>query len=158
MIRAVLFDWGNTLMRDCPEQSGPMSAWEVVEAMPNAESCLQRISSRVPCFLATNARDSSKADICTALRRVRLHSYISDIFCFRETGQLKPDAGYFAWICEKLQLDAGEIMLVGDDLATDYRGATAAGLAAVLYDPAGKHPDIEHRISDLSQLSLAMFH
>lgn len=154
MLQAVLFDWGNTLMRDFPDKSGPMYSWDVVEAMPNARDCLRGISERVPCYLATNARDSGKEDIFKALRRVQLHTYISDIFCYRETGQLKPDAGYFAWICNRLNLSAHEILLVGDDLHADYQGATAAGLAAVLYDPAGVHTDIGNRISDLQHLTL----
>lgn len=38
--RCVLLDWGDTLMRDFPEFSGPMAAWHHVEAVPNVREVL----------------------------------------------------------------------------------------------------------------------
>ena len=51
--RCVLFDWGDTLMRDFPEFSGPMASWSHVEALPNVKEVLERTSATVdtrPCY------------------------------------------------------------------------------------------------------------
>ena len=36
-LRGVVWDWGDTLMRDIPGQKGPMVDWPHVEAMPGAQ-------------------------------------------------------------------------------------------------------------------------
>src|SRR5207249_1370969 len=41
---------------------------------------------------------------------------------------------------------------VGDDLANDYEGATAAGLRAVLLDPRGAAPAGVARVGELAEL------
>ena len=45
-IRAVLFDWGNTLMRDLPGQHGPMRDWPHVEALPGALETLTALRAQ----------------------------------------------------------------------------------------------------------------
>ena len=42
---------------------------------------------------------------------------------------------------------------VGDDVENDYGGATAAGLSAVLFDPAGGNPRVERSVRTLRQLT-----
>jgi putative hydrolase of the HAD superfamily len=49
-----------------------------------------------------------------------------------EVGWRKPAPEFFAEVCRRTGLTAAEILLVGDDRANDYEGATAAGLRAVL--------------------------
>ena len=63
-IRAVLFDWGNTLMRDLPGQHGPMRDWPHVEALPGALEALEALHAQgLRLALATNAADSGPAAI-----------------------------------------------------------------------------------------------
>ena len=40
MNRVFLFDWGDTLMRDDPTQTGPMWQWPHVSALPGALNVL----------------------------------------------------------------------------------------------------------------------
>ena len=56
--------------------------------------------------------------------KARLFSY--------EAGLLKPDPALFARMAELLQLPAGELLMVGDNLKDDVRGAEAAGMQSVL--------------------------
>jgi len=86
MKKIFLFDWGDTIMQDFPHEIGKMHTWLKVEAMPNADKMLNELSKKADCYLATNARDSSKLDIFKALERVNLHKYFKDIFCYIEIG------------------------------------------------------------------------
>lgn len=54
-----------------------------------------------------------------------------------EVGWRKPAPEFFAAICEQTRLEPGDILFVGDDPANDYKGATGAGLHAVLLRSEG---------------------
>ena len=55
-------------------------------------------------------------------------------------------------MCQLLGLPANEVLYIGDDFANDYEGAGAAGLASVLFDPAGKSDAGIARISWFGEL------
>jgi putative hydrolase of the HAD superfamily len=138
MIKAILFDWGNTLMVDRHDQKGPMYAWNKVETTKNAVKCLEIISSKLPCFLATNANDSNKEEIYKALNRVGIDKYIKDVFCSKEIGFQKPSKEFFQSILKRLDLDPKEIVFIGDDIEKDVYGASNVGIIPILYDPHSK--------------------
>jgi putative hydrolase of the HAD superfamily len=152
MIKAVLFDWGNTLMIDFQDQTGPMHRWNKIEAVKNAEACLLNLSKEFPCYIATNAKDSTKEDIYKALALVNIGKYITDIFCYKEIGHEKPTSGFFNFIFKKLSLAPHEIVLIGDDLEKDFRGATRNGVCGILFDPEDKNISADLRIKDLMEI------
>ena len=57
-----------------------------------------------------------------------------------EVGWRKPAPEFFSRLCAQSGLPPGAVLLVGDDPVNDYGGAKAAGLHALLYDPAGTAP------------------
>lgn len=67
-------------------------------------------------------------------------------------GVRKPHTDFFREVCRVAGCEPGEVLFVGDDVANDYAGATAAGLHALLLDPRAKHPDVPHRITRLAAL------
>jgi putative hydrolase of the HAD superfamily len=75
---------------------------------------------------------------------------IGPIIVSAEVGWRKPAAEFFAAVERAFSWAASEVLLVGDDMDNDYVGATAAGLRAVLLDPAGR-PGIVgiNRLADL---------
>ena len=79
----ILFDWGDTLMRDFREFSGPMASWPEVRALPGAGEVLSALRPHWRLALATNAADSSEAEIRDALERVDLSPLIDKVYCFR---------------------------------------------------------------------------
>ncbi len=149
----ILFDWGNTIMRDFTDETGVMYKWNKVESMPNAEKILVELSGFADCFIATNAKDSEKSDIVKALQRVELHRYFIDIFCFKELGVAKPAFAYFNAIANCLQASKNEMVMIGDDLIADVEGATNFGIDAVLYDFDNKYQNYNgFKINNLLQL------
>ena len=126
-------------MRDFPGETGKMNTWAKVEAMPNAEFLLKELSKTKDCYIATNANDSEKKDIIEALERVGLNTYLKDIFCFKEIGYAKPSRDFFNTIISKLNIQKEDILMIGDDLEKDVKGAMANGIEAILYDPENQH-------------------
>ena len=135
MIKAILFDWGNTLMIDNHDQIGPMSTWNKIATVKNAKKCLKKISKTIPCYLATNADDSNKNEIYEALKKVGINKYIKDIFSSKYIGYHKPSKEFFKKIINKLEINPNEIVFVGDDIENDIYGSKRAGMIPVHYDP-----------------------
>jgi len=135
-VRFFLFDWGNTLMIDFPDEQGPMFRWRRVEAVDGALTALRALSRTGSCFLATNAKDSLPADIQAALARVHLDTYIKKIFCYRELGHAKPSPEFYLEIVKRLACDPHHICMTGDSLENDVYAAAACGFRAVWYNPS----------------------
>jgi putative hydrolase of the HAD superfamily len=152
----VLFDWGDTLMRDFPEFMGPMVGWPRVEVRAHAAESLAALRARGWLLaLATSAADSAERDIWAALRRGGLDRLLDRVYCFRTVGSRKPSRAFFDFIVRDLDHPRSEIVMVGDDLAADVLGANAAGIRAVWVAGGGEaqRTGAMHRtIRDLSEL------
>jgi FMN phosphatase YigB (HAD superfamily) len=148
--KAYLFDWGDTIMRDFPDKSGSMCTWDKVEIMPCADTMLKELSKKTHCYLATNAKDSSKVDIIKALQRVHIDKFFKDIFCYKEIGFSKPSKEYFDTVINRLQLDKKNIIIIGDNIDSDIYGVQKVGIDTILYDSEGRYSDYKGlRISNL---------
>ena len=72
--------------------------------------------------------------------------HLLDVSCMSfEVGFVKPDAGFYKALCERLNLPPQEILMIGDTWHCDYVGATAAGLHAIHLDRRGNAE--EHQLS-----------
>jgi putative hydrolase of the HAD superfamily len=121
-------------MVDMPGQTGPMCDWPEVKIVDGAKACLQRLGQHAQCHLATNAEDSTEAQIRLALKRAGLSEYIESIFCRENLGMGKTDFRYYASITEKLNVPPACITMVGDSLERDVQAALKAGLKAVWFN------------------------
>lgn len=133
----LLFDWGDTVMINFTQYSGPMHDWPEVAACPGIEDALASLAQNYYLALATNAQDSESSDIRRALDRVGLGDAFDKIFCFREVGHLKPSPAFFQTIIQKLGCRPSDIFMVGDDFSGDIMGAISCGMQAVWYNPSG---------------------
>lgn len=74
-----------------------------------------------------------------------------------EVGVAKPDVGIFAMALEQLELDAVDVLYIGDSLSHDREGCRRAGIRFCHYcpDPPSDSslPVVDYRISHLSQLA-----
>ena len=130
----ILFDWGDTLMVDIPGCSGPMYQWPEVQVVEGALEVLERLSQSFRCHLATNAADSTEADIRKALQRAGLDGFIERVFCQRSIGCQKPSAEYFESVLSQLECESKQVIMVGDSLEKDIRGAERVGINAIWLD------------------------
>jgi putative hydrolase of the HAD superfamily len=71
-------------------------------------------------------------------------------------GKTKPHETIFRAVLARLEVDAAEAAMVGDQLEDDIEGARAVGMQAVLLDREGRFPDQPGRLDDLRALPAAL--
>lgn len=135
MIKAVIFDWGDTLMRDFAEEAGPMAFWSKVEVIDGVEEALKYLKSKnkILC-VASNAGISDTNLMKMALKRGKIDSYFDFFFTSSEIGYKKPDPRFFLHICQKLNLLPFECLMIGNELNKDILGAKTAGLQTIWFN------------------------
>jgi FMN phosphatase YigB (HAD superfamily) len=133
--RVVLFDWGDTIMKDDPASDIPMMQWPVIEAVDGIETVLEYLKgSGRRIALATSAVISDEDQIRGALGRVNLDRYFHRVYCFKNTGLSKGKA-FYQHILNDLNLPASEALMVGDGIEKDVLAANQAGIFAVWFNP-----------------------
>ena len=154
-VQAVVWDWGDTLMRDIPGQVGPMVNWDYVEAMPGALLAVRSLSVFPIQCVATNAMESDGNQVAAALERVGLRASLSHFFTSSELGLSKPEPGFFAEVARKLEVPPTAILAVGNDYKKDIVPAKAAGMRTVFVsgeeDP-GSQDAADVRIPSLTHI------
>lgn len=160
-IKAVLFDWGDTVMRVFPRCPGAMAHWPHVEATDGVGDALATLHGRYRLAMITNAADSDEALVREALRRVALNDFFDVVLTARELGVHKPDPAFFSLAAQVAGCRPEEAVMVGDDYRADIAGARRAGLRTVWYNPGGvplptgaEPPDT--RIASMSELVPAL--
>ena len=131
----VLFDWGDTVMRDDPEMTVPMIEWETVEVIDGIADVLAFLyDSGRQIGLATSADVSDESQIRGALARCGLDRYFSRIYCFRNTNLPKGEALY-RHILSDLNIPASAVLMVGDHFEKDVQIPNALGISAIWFNP-----------------------
>ncbi|MBM6996422.1 HAD family hydrolase [Paenibacillus sp. DXFW5] len=115
---------------------------------------LKELKGKVKLLLLTNG--------CPALQQEKLDGvpelapYFDEIVISGNFGKGKPDSSIFRHALERLAIEPGEGIMVGDKLTTDIKGALSVGMTAVWVNRDGKTlsgeiiPDYE--IKHLSEL------
>jgi putative hydrolase of the HAD superfamily len=132
--QAVLFDWGDTVMREIPGFRGPMVDWPRIEIVPFIEEALQAVQMGWLTAIATNATDSDEIQIRAALQKGALDLYFDRIFCYRGVGYRKPSAEFFNHIQRALGFSANQLVMVGDNFEVDVLGPVRLGIRAIWFN------------------------
>lgn len=131
----VLFDWGDTVMRDYPERTNPMVEWESVEVIDDIADVLTYLhSSGRRIILATSAAISDEDQIRGALWRAGLDTYFSRIYCFKNTGLPKGE-DFYRHILKDLSIPASETLMIGDGFEKDIQIPNSLGIFSVWFNP-----------------------
>ena len=130
--KALIFDWGDTLMRVFPEYLGPMVKWPKVEVVPGAVECLSELYPSYICCVASNAGDSDAEQMAKALERVNLKAYFQFFFTSRELGFQKPDPRFFREIALRINIEPEACLSIGNDYQKDIIPAKSVGMGTVL--------------------------
>jgi putative hydrolase of the HAD superfamily len=134
MIRVIVFDLGDTVMRELPDWPGRMVDAPHVEAMPGIAAALAALQ---PCYrlaMASNAQASTAPDIRAALRRVGLDGWFEFVLSSADLGVAKPDPAFFAIVLRACGCAPEQAVMVGDTFEKDVTGAKAVGMRAVWYN------------------------
>ncbi len=83
-------------------------------------------------------------------------SYISDIIVSEEVGIAKPDSKIFNILLEKINLKSNEVIMIGDNLEKDIKGAQNANIISIWYNPDNKNNNTKilpnYEIKDLMEI------
>jgi FMN phosphatase YigB (HAD superfamily) len=130
-ISMVIFDWGDTVMRNLTQYQGPMVYWPRVEVIHGAQNALKGISSHFVCCLASNAGDSNAELMGLALERVHIRHYFKYLFTEKELGVTKPSLEFYRNILKKTGFQPAECIAVGNDYEKDIVPAGTTGMKTV---------------------------
>lgn len=134
----VLFDWGDTVMRDYPERTAPMVEWETLEVIDGILDVLAYLhASGRQIALATSADVSTEPQIRAALARCGVDTYFSRIYSFTNTNLKKGDA-FYQYILSDLNIPATDALMVGDHFEKDVQVPNSLGLFAVWFNPGSE--------------------
>jgi HAD superfamily hydrolase (TIGR01509 family) len=134
MVKAIIFDWGNTLMRDFTEYPGPMAYWEKVEVIEGVESLLKSLQQNYILCVATNAGDSDTSLMIMALERGNIKQYFHYFFSSKDLGYTKPDPMFFKTIAGKIKVAPQECLMIGNDYTKDIEGALSIGMKTIHFE------------------------
>ena len=121
-----------------------------VDLYPDVLPALDRLAARYRLFTASNGN----AD----LGRIGIAHFFERTVAARHVGALKPDPAIFHKVIEGTDLQAHEVVYVGDDPLLDVEGARGAGMQAIWIDRQGVEWPAEiappaHTIRSLSELA-----
>jgi FMN phosphatase YigB (HAD superfamily) len=155
----VLFDWGDTVMRDYPERTNPMVEWERVEVIDGIAETLDYLhSTGRQIILATSAAISDENQIRGALARGGLAQYFSGIYCFKNTNLPKGEV-FYRYILNDLQLSVSDALMVGDGFEKDIQVPNTLGIFAVWFNARSEESrsDSDHATVHSMQELLTFF-
>ncbi len=126
----------------------PGGLWNQVD--PEAEAVLTALRQAGFLLGVISNADGRVED---QIRRMGLRGHFAVVIDSARAGVQKPDPRIFALALDALGVLPAEAVHVGDIPGVDIRGAEAAGMAAVLYDRWGVHPQgSDRRIRRLGEL------
>jgi FMN phosphatase YigB (HAD superfamily) len=131
MVKAIIFDWGDTLMRDLPNWQGPMAFWPEVEIVDGVTEALEALAPSLVCCVASNAGASDAELMGLALERGGIRANFHHLFTSKELGAVKPDSRFFTEALQRIGVAPNECVMVGNDYEKDIAGAKQAGLHTV---------------------------
>lgn len=132
-VRALVFDWGDTVMRDYG-RAGAMADWPEVALIAGAKEALTALGAKYRCAIATSADYSDVHAMRRALRRVDVERYFDDFFASADLGYKKPDPRFFEAVAQALGVETSACVMIGNSYEKDIVGAKKAGMTTILLD------------------------
>src|SRR5215467_4116256 len=139
MIKAVIFDFGHTIMDELSDRELPLRS-RPVRVMPGLLETLPQITKNKGIW--ANTRRAGQSGIRHWLRRAQIDQHFNWVVTSVDAGHRKPDRRFFDFALARCGLQKDEVLYVGNQLNTDIKGATEYGIQNVwLSGAVCKSPD-----------------
>jgi len=141
LIRAVLFDLGDTLVAE--ESVGGKHLWEVtLQKLPYLDEVLADLKSRgYKLGVITNTVTSREEHVRIALQRIDVEKYFDVIVTSVDVGFNKPDERIFQAALKVLKVKPEEAAMVGNRISADIVGGNRIGMKTILYKWNERYPE-----------------
>ena len=132
MIRAVLLDFGETLVERISDRDAPLTQLSPVP-FPETGAVLAELK-RAGYLLGvvTNTERTDDEAMDRVLTSIGIRGHLDTAVTSVSTGSRKPDSAIFLRALERLGCSTAEAVMVGDDAAVDIGGGAALGMATIL--------------------------
>jgi len=147
LLKAIIFDLGNTLIR---QDDG--------HTFPHAAEVLARLKNKYKLAIISNVLSTTTADVVHELLRVaKLFDFFDVIAVSSEVGINKPDPRIFETVLNELNVKPEEAVIIGNTISTDIFGGNAIGMRTVLFQLGQEYQRSEwetpdHTIHSLKEL------
>lgn len=140
---AICFDFGDTLADEATEIKDETQTTLRAELIPGAAELLRELKARgFPLALVADGRPGTYRNV---LQQHGVYD-LFDVFAIsEEVGAEKPDPRMFEHALQQLditQADYGRVLMVGNNLERDIKGANQLGLISVWLDWAPRRPKV----------------
>ena len=133
-IKAIIFDWGNTLMRDFTHYQGPMAFWPEIEVISGVPIVLNYLKGKYILCVATNAGDSNTELMIQSLIRGNINQYFDYFYSSKDLGYSKPDPKFFQAISKAIDITPNNCIMIGNDYKKDIIGASISGMKTIWFN------------------------
>lgn len=119
----------------------------------NAGELVRSLRGRIKQYAVSN---TPAAELNAKLRKSGLDELLDGVFISETLGAEKPSPLFFDRVFAQIPESREEVIIVGDSLTSDIKGANNAGIACCWYDPERKPAPselrIDHIITNLNQI------
>jgi putative hydrolase of the HAD superfamily len=132
MIKAVLFDFGETLVERVVDDVFPLTELPI-KPFPDAAPALEQLTG-AGCRLAivSNTSLTNEPQMRAVLRANGLEGFFDAVVTSFDVGYEKPHPAIFLSALNRLACPAADAAMVGNDLLADVGGAASLGMTTVL--------------------------
>jgi putative hydrolase of the HAD superfamily len=132
VIRAVLLDFGETLVERISDRDAPLTRLAPV-LFPETDAVLGELE-RAGYLLGvvSNTERTDDEQMMCVLARLGIRNHFDTVVTSLSAGARKPDRAIFLRALEQLACSAAETAMVGDDVGADIAGGAALGMPTIL--------------------------
>ena len=132
MIKGIIFDFGNTLIYQVPDNEKTLDEWEL-KFFPGALKCLKELSRHFKIAILSNTESTTSKQLKKALDKAGIGDIGIEAFTSTSMGVKKPNQRAYQIVLDHMQLGPDETIMIGNDLVEDVEGAQKAGLHTILF-------------------------
>jgi FMN phosphatase YigB (HAD superfamily) len=154
-VRAICFDSGDTIIDEATEIKNAAEETLRAELIPGADKLLYELKQRgYPLALVA---DGPIATFRNSLGQHGLYDLFDAYAISSEVGVDKPDARMFRHALDQLRIDQndyGRVLMIGNNLSRDIKGANQLGLISVWLDWAPRRSKVPANASEVPQYTI----
>jgi len=148
MLRAILFDLGDTLIYEHIDDVYKLDEIVLLHLQPHAKEVLESLSHHYKLGLITDTETSPETSVRKALSKVGIEPFFSAIVTSTDIGVRKPDPQIFHETLRRLNVKPNESAMVGNNIECDIVGAKQLGIISILYRNSKYYKINDEKFSD----------